>query len=113
MLDISLRFIISSDNKFEELPATAPPVGIMAGMDFPVTTLSLDGGSLYIFTDGVTESMDEAGVELEVNGLIDLIKSDATTVSSKRLDSIVSKIRRPAVGQHDDITILLIECSNN
>jgi sigma-B regulation protein RsbU (phosphoserine phosphatase) len=102
----------SRDNKFEELPATAPPVGIMAGMDFPVTTLSLDGGSLYIFTDGVTESMDEAGVELEVNGLIDLIKTDATTVSSKRLDSIVSKIRRPTVGQHDDITILLIECSN-
>lgn len=99
------------DDTFEELPATAPPVGIMPGIEFPATTLSLEGGSLYIFTDGVTEAMDETDNELEVNGLINLIQANSETISSKRLESIVSKIRRPNVGQHDDITILLIECS--
>ncbi len=99
------------DNTFEELPATAPPVGIMSDIEFPAITISLDGGSLYVFTDGVTEAMDESGQELEVNGLIELIKSNSRTVSSKRLNSIVSNIRRPNEGQHDDITILLIECS--
>ncbi len=100
------------DNTFEELPATAPSVGIMSDIEFPAITISLDGGSLYVFTDGVTEAMDESGQELEVNGLIELIKSNSRTVSSKRLNSIVSnKIRRPNEGQHDDITILLIECS--
>jgi sigma-B regulation protein RsbU (phosphoserine phosphatase) len=103
----------SKDDRFEELVATAPPIGIMAGMEFPVTTLSLDGGSLYIFTDGVTESMDEEGKELEVDGLINLIKSNSETISNKRLDTIVSRIRKPNVGQHDDITLLLIECSPN
>jgi phosphoserine phosphatase RsbU/P len=99
------------DDTFEELPATAPPVGIMPGIEFPATTLSLDGGSLYIFTDGVTEATDDTNNELEVKGLIQLILDNSETISCKRLDSIVSKIRRPNVDQHDDITILLIECS--
>lgn len=99
------------DDTFEELPATAPPVGIMPGIEFPATTLSLEGGSLYIFTDGVTEAMDDTNNELEVKGLIQLIQANSETSSSKRLDSIVGKIRRPNVDQHDDITILLIECS--
>jgi len=93
------------------LPATAPPVGIMSGIEFPATTLSLEGGSLYIFTDGVTEAMDDTNNELEVKGLIKLIQDNSEMISCKRLDSIVSKIRRPNVDQHDDITILLIECS--
>ena len=99
------------DDTFEELPATAPPVGIMSGIEFPATTLSLEGGSLYIFTDGVTEAMDDTNNELEVKGLIKLIQDNSEMISCKRLDSIVSKIRRPNVDQHDDITILLIECS--
>ena len=99
----------SQDNKFVELQATAPPLGIKEDMDFPVTTLTLDGGSLYVYTDGVTESMDEEGNELAVAGLIELIKSNTSISSSKRLDSIVSQIRKPHGNQHDDITILLIE----
>jgi len=99
------------DGSFEELPATAPPVGILSGTEFPVTTLSLDGGSLYIYTDGITESADEQGNELQVDGLKQLVTSNAGIIRNKRLQTIVNEIRKPGVVQHDDITILLIECS--
>jgi len=99
------------DGSFEEIEATAPPVGILSGTEFPVTTLSLEGGSLYIFTDGVTESTDGAGNEVGVDGLKRLIRWNSDKTGLDRLQSIVGEIRNPHVSQHDDITIVLIECS--
>ncbi len=97
------------NDSFTELPAEAPPVGIIPGAEFPVTTLPLDGGSLYIFTDGVTESLDEENNQLDVEGLIGLIRSRSKVESRKRLEGIVAELRKPDVRQHDDITLLLID----
>jgi len=98
------------DGSFEEIAAGAPPLGIVAGTDFPVSTLSLRNGTLYLFTDGVTESMDENNVALDMEGLRRLIKARATVAASKRLQEIVAEIRKPEISQRDDITMMLIEC---
>lgn len=100
------------DGSFIELPATAPPVGIMSGIEFPVTTLDMEGGTLYIYTDGVTESMDESGNELTVAGLKELITSHSLDARNKRLQLLVNRVRKTGVSQHDDITIMLIECGH-
>lgn len=98
------------DGVFEEIPAAAPPLGIAAGMEFPVSTVSLRGGSLYLFTDGVTESLDESERPLDVSGLIRMIRERSTIHASRRLQDIVAEIRKPTLSQRDDITIMLIEC---
>ncbi len=100
-----------SDESFEEIPALAPPIGILPGTEFPVTTIPMQGGSLYLFTDGVTESMDENNQPLDTSGLIKLIKSNPRVTAAKRLENIVAEIRKPDVSQHDDITIMVIDCS--
>ncbi len=97
------------DGKFEELDATAPPLGIISGAEFPVSTLPLDGGSLYLFTDGVTEAEGANNQQLEVTGLIKLIEASQQVRGPERLAGIVEKIYKPGVSQHDDITIMLIE----
>ena len=66
---------------------------------------------MYIFTDGVTEAEDENKKQLDVDGLIKLIETKSKTGAKERLDGIVAEIRKPDVSQHDDITIMLIECS--
>jgi len=99
-----------NSGKFEELEASAPPLGILPGTEFPVTSLRLDGGSLYLFTDGVTESMGEDKKLLDVDGLIKLIEDTSKVTASKRLEDIVAKIQHPSVDQHDDITLMIIEC---
>jgi phosphoserine phosphatase RsbU/P len=96
--------------EFEELEASAPPLGIMPGTIFPVSTVPLKGGSVYIFTDGVTESMDEDHKLLDVGGLIKLIEDNSAVKASKRLEDIVAKIRQSSSDQHDDITLMIIEC---
>lgn len=98
------------DGHFEELPADAPPLGIVAGVKFPVSTIKMSGSSLYIFTDGVTESLDAQNKQLDVAGLIELIKSSSTVTASERLEGIIAEIRRPHTSQHDDITLVLIDC---
>ena len=97
------------EGKFEEIDATAPPLGIISGAEFPVSTLPLDGGSLYLFTDGVTEAEGDNNQQLEVTGLIKLIEASHQVRGPERLAGIVQKIYKPDVSQHDDITIMLIE----
>ena len=96
-------------DKFEEIEATAPPLGIVPGAEFPVSTLPLEGGSLYLFTDGVTEAEGDVNGQLDVSGLIKLIESRQEMHGAQRLESIVEEIYVPDVSQHDDITIMLIE----
>lgn len=99
-----------SSGKFEEIEADAPPIGILPGTVFPVSTIELNGGSVYIFTDGVTESMNDEQKALDVGGLIKLIEENSEVTASKRLEDIVAKIRHPNIDQHDDITLMVIEC---
>ncbi|NKB38289.1 MAG: SpoIIE family protein phosphatase [Gammaproteobacteria bacterium] len=95
--------------KFEEIDATAPPLGIISGAEFPVSTLPLDEGSLYLFTDGVTEAEGDVNGQLDVSGLIKLIEARSELNGAERLQGIVHEIYKPDVDQHDDITIMLIE----
>jgi phosphoserine phosphatase RsbU/P len=99
-----------NSGEFEELEANAPPLGISPGTEFPVSTIRLEGGSVYLFTDGVTESIDEEQKLLDVGGLIKLIEDNSMVTASKRLEDIVAKIQHPSVDQRDDITLMIIEC---
>ncbi len=96
--------------EFQEIEAESPPLGILPGTQFPVATIQLDGGSIYIFTDGVTESLDEQQKLLDVGGLIKLIEENSKVTASKRLEDIVARISHPSVAQRDDITLMVIEC---
>ena len=100
-----------SNGVFEEIPAQAYPLGILPCTEFPVTTLSMEEGCLYMFTDGVTESLDENNQPLDIPGLIKLIESSSRVTAAKRLENIVAEIRKPNVSQHDDITIMIIDCN--
>jgi phosphoserine phosphatase RsbU/P len=99
-----------SSGEFEEIEAGAPPLGIVAGTEFPVSVIGLDGGAVYLFTDGVTESVNEDKMLLDVGGLIKLIEDNSEVKASKRLEDIVAKICHPSVDQHDDVTLMVIEC---
>ena len=44
------------DGEFVSLPASAPPLGIEAGGEFPEIRVSMKGGTLYVCSDGLTEA---------------------------------------------------------
>jgi len=100
-----------NDGVFEEIPASALPIGILPATEFPVTTITMQGGSLYLFTDGVTESFDANGKILDIAGFVNLIQSNAHLPPATRLENIVGTIRNPDVNQRDDITLMVIDCT--
>lgn len=97
---------------FTAFPAEAPPLGIMplAGPDdtYPEREVVLDGGALYVFTDGVTEGYLEDGTTLEVEGLKSLIARLDGLGLTDRLEAIVARLDR-GDALRDDVTVLVVE----
>ena len=103
------------DGTFAALSAGAPPVGIpvelTGGGPVPEEVLHLDGGALYIFTDGVTEGYVAPGKELGDVGFKDLIaKSVAEGVAaSQRIDQVAACLTVSGEALRDDVTIMVID----
>lgn len=99
----------SRRGQYSEFPAQAPPLGIVSDTRFPESELILDGGSLYLFSDGLTEAVQADRNRLEMAGLIQLITRHAGLNPQARLASLVNDARQATPVLHDDITLLLIE----
>ncbi len=99
----------SQDGRYAEIAARAPPLGIEPGLRFPVDTLVLDRDSVYLFTDGLTESRDAAGRQLGMDGLRRLLDGVAALPPDARLPAIVATLGAQGRRCDDDITMLLIE----
>jgi sigma-B regulation protein RsbU (phosphoserine phosphatase) len=101
------------DGDFSPIPASAPPLGIMPLEVGPegilVEHFTLQGGTLYIFTDGVTEGRLNTGRRLGVQGFKTIITRHAGDPANRRILSVVSMLRDSGQQRHDDITILAVE----
>ena len=99
--------------RFQAIPADAPPLGIapgIAGPDgFPVTEIDLEGGSLYVFTDGLTEATTFGGGMLGIDGVRALIREHAEESPDLRLKSIAGAVKLPGQSLRDDLTLLVVE----
>ena len=106
-----------TDGAFRALSASAPPLGIqplaVGENGIADEVFRLAGGTLYIFSDGVTEGTLANGRQLEVDGLKDMITSHTGDPAMTRIDSVVSCLNRPGHKRHDDITILAVEDLSN
>ncbi|MBL6931361.1 MAG: SpoIIE family protein phosphatase [Rhodospirillales bacterium] len=105
--------IYSGGGTFEAIQAEAPPLGISPLISgdggIPEVEFRLDGGTLYIFTDGVTEGYLEDGSELEADGLKKILIDTAGEPAATRLKTVIDCINRENVALRDDLTLLAID----
>jgi sigma-B regulation protein RsbU (phosphoserine phosphatase) len=98
---------------FTELPASAPPLGIMtlqAGDDgIQEEQFNLNGGTLYIFTDGVTEGSLQDGTRLEQSGFQTIMLERSDLPAAGRIEAVVKLLSDTGRKRHDDITLLAVE----
>lgn len=97
------------DGSFVEFAAAAPPLGVLADIDFPAEEVELAGGALYLYTDGISESAVGNGPELGAGGLKDMIAAASAEPADTRLAAIVEAWRKAGYQTHDDITLMLVE----
>jgi len=98
---------------FMSIPADAPPLGIATGIagpdGYPVTEVDLKRGTLYIFTDGLTEATTFGGGMLGIDGVRALIRDHAEETPDLRIKNISGAVKLPGKPLRDDLTLLIVE----
>lgn len=94
---------------FESLPATAPPLGVLPDLMARTQRLPLVGGSVYLFTDGVTEARDGAASALGMGGLTSVLDAVSDVAAPVRLAAVVTALEAQNRQFDDDLTLLLID----
>ncbi len=96
------------EGRFEEISASAPPLGVLPGMEYEEVVRPLEG-ALYLFSDGVTEARLPTGRELGLEGLCELILEHHHLAPVSRLQALVDALLHPERPAHDDMTLLVVE----
>jgi len=91
-----------------ELEESSPPLGVLSGVACETQRLRLDGGRLYLFTDGVTEGWTDEGRMLELSGLKTLLDRQASQRAVDQLAAVAAALVRPGLRLRDDLTLLVI-----
>ncbi|MBI3445257.1 MAG: ATP-binding protein, partial [Magnetospirillum sp.] len=74
----------------------------------PESSIDLEGGTLYLFTDGLTEARTATGAMLGSEGARELIQSFAAMPAAERLEQVVRSLDGSG-SLRDDVTIVVVE----
>lgn len=93
------------------LPAThrSVPLGIGVQTTWEAQTIDLAGPwGLLVFTDGVYEPVVDAGTQLDLEGLIDMVAAESPPTTGDELDHLLDRLQEPhrAAGHPDDLALL-------
>jgi serine phosphatase RsbU (regulator of sigma subunit) len=104
--------LLRRDGTLERLDSTCTVVGLFNHWDCVMAECNLFHGDTFaLYTDGVTESFNDAGEEFGEQRLIDALKRHCESSPQMAVDSIVEDVRRfSAREQHDDITLIVARC---
>ncbi len=97
------------ENDFTEIEASSLPLGIVSGTVYKSQALSMRNASLYLYSDGVTEALDDQGQELGLKGLRTMLHANARVPPNARIDAIVDQLISPTGPLRDDLTLALLE----
>ena len=101
--------LLNKQGGYDSFEATEQPLGIIPDVKYNLSKpFSIKDRSLYLYSDGVTESLAGNGAMLGQDGLVSLIMDASAHPPAIRLSNIISAIT-PTDELRDDITLLLLE----
>lgn len=99
--------LLHEGERFEELGADGPPLGILAEADYGEREFVLGQRALYLFSDGATDVHIGATDRLGEAGLRGLIARHAALSPEPRLRALIGDLKRLKLV--DDTTLLLLQ----
>jgi len=99
-------------DSLERLDSTCTVVGLFKDWDCYMGERRLyPGDTIVIYTDGVTESFNDAGDEFGEERLIEAIARGRGLTCKELVTSIVQEVEQHSPnGQYDDITLMVARC---
>lgn len=104
-------FLFSRSRAPSRLDSGGTVLGFMRGVEFEEGTVTLEpGDALVIFSDGVTEALNEEGEHFGEDRLCDLLNGILDNPAADILDRVRSHVRdfTGATQQSDDITVVVV-----
>jgi sigma-B regulation protein RsbU (phosphoserine phosphatase) len=98
---------VDRSGQFQQFEAEGPPLGILAGMQYPQQETTLDGAALYLFSDGMTDVRGDDGQLLGVEGVQTAVAEMRLLPPEARLRALVRRLRKMTMT--DDTTLMVIE----
>ncbi len=104
--------LLRSDGTIERLESTCTVVGLFKEWDCSIAERRLfPGDTLVLYTDGITESFNEAEEEFGEERLIEALRRHQALTPQAVIAAIVEEIRQFSPNeQHDDITLIVVRC---
>jgi serine phosphatase RsbU (regulator of sigma subunit)/predicted enzyme related to lactoylglutathione lyase len=101
--------ILRSDGALERLDSTSTVLGLFGEWDCRMGESRLfSGDTLALYTDGVTESFNDAGEEFGEDRLVEALRRGRGLSSQALISAIVAELRRfSPYEQSDDITLII------
>ena len=101
------------NGKYSQFESSAPPLGVIKQKEksiYIINRIKLNGSRFYAFTDGLSESLDDKGEEIGIDGSIEIIEENFNTDTSEQLDKITKKIMDTSQSRNlsDDLTLISI-----
>ena len=106
--------IVRNDNgKYEQFESSAPPLGVIKQKDkniYNINKMKLNGSRFYAFTDGLSESLNDKGQEIGIDGSIDIIETNYNKDTTQQLNDITKMVVNTSKNQKltDDLTVISI-----
>ncbi len=105
--------LLFKEDAFETFGAGGPPLGIvppLPGEDgqYEEEQIFPDGGTLYVYTDGLTEGYTQSGASLEAEGIQRLLRQTKGTPLKTQLSTLAQAVSNHGAPLRDDITVLAL-----
>ena len=104
--------LLRGDHTLERLDATATVLGLFKDWECEIGERRLfSGDTLVLYTDGITESFNDADEEFGEERLVAALRRHRELSSGELLGAIVDDVRRHCPHeQRDDITLIVAKC---
>ena len=104
--------LLRRDNTLERLASTGTVLGLFPNWDCSIEERQLfPGDVLALYTDGITESFNDAEEEFGEPRLIEAMRRHREKAPSTFVSAIVEEVQNYSRGrQHDDITLIVAKC---
>jgi len=104
--------LLHEDGSVEHLHSTATVVGLFSQWECGTAECHLvPGDTLAIYTDGITESLDDRGEEFGEERLIDALRRHLPRRPAEIIPAIFDEVRRFSPHeQRDDVTLIVARC---
>ncbi len=104
--------LLRKDGACERLGSTCTVLGLFKEWDCSIGEHGLDcDDTLLLYTDGITESFNDAGDEFGEHRLLEALRRHRKLACQELLAAVVDDVRRFSPHeQHDDITLIVAKC---